>query len=319
MRIGVIDLGTNSVRFDIHEWVRPGVLKCFYRKKIMVRLGQEVFKKNLLQPEAMQRAEAAIVQFVREAEKLNVTNIVGAATSAVRDAKNGKAFVQKLKSKTAVDLRIISGKEEARLIMKGIRYFEPLATGLFGFCDIGGGSTEVGVCENQKVFHLDSYALGAARFAQVLDSYPVSPTEIFEIRRRIRKSLGENLGFKEWPKLDYLLGASGTIKALMKIMKALGNGRKIARKELEDLVGGMSRMSLSEIKKIPGMEERRIDLILPGAIVLEEVMDFTGAKKVFRTKYALREGLLQEELERQGLSADRYELQEVKSLWKSSH
>jgi exopolyphosphatase / guanosine-5'-triphosphate,3'-diphosphate pyrophosphatase len=317
MRIGVIDLGTNSVRFDIHEWVRPGVLKCFYRNKVMVRLGQDVFKKSQLQPEAMQRTETAIRHFVREAEKLNVVNIVGAATSAVRDAKNGKSFILRLKEKTGVELKVISGKEEARLIMKGIQFFEPLATGLFGFVDIGGGSTEVGVLRGEQVYHLDSYPIGAARFAQILGTYPIAASDIFEIRKRIRKTLGQSTGFKEWPKLDLLWGASGTIKALMKVMKTLGHGRKIARKDLEDLVSNMSRMSLADIRKIPGMEERRVDLILPGAIVLEEVMDFCGAKKIYRTKYALREGLLQEELERQGLSAKRYELQEVKSLFRA--
>ncbi len=314
MRIGVIDLGTNSVRFDIHEWVRPGVLKCFYRKKVMVRLGQDVFKRSNLQPEAMQRTEEAISQFVNVCVRLKVASITGAATSAVRDAKNGKAFVQKLKQKTGVDLKVITGKEEANLILQGIRSFEPLATGVFAFVDIGGGSTEIGVADKKDIYHLDSYPLGAARFSQMIDRYPASPNELFEIRREIRKILGQKVGFKDWPKIENILGASGTVKALVKIMKALGHGRKIGRKELGDLVSDMSRMSTDELKKIPGMEDRRLDLILPGAIVLEEAMDFLGAKRVFRTKYALREGLLQRELEDLQLASDYYELEEISNI-----
>jgi len=314
MRIGVIDLGTNSIRFEIHEWVRPGVLKCFFRKKVMVRLGQDVFKTSNLQVDAMRRTEEAIVQFKKASAKLNVASIVGAATSAVRDAKNGKAFIKNLKETTGITLKVISGKEEARLILKGIRSFEPLATGLFSFVDIGGGSTEIGVAKDDQIFHLESYPLGAARFGQMIESYPCDPSRLFEIRRQIRKVLGEEVGFKEWPKVDFILGASGTVKAIMKIMKAMGEGKKIPRKELSPLVTSMSKMTLAELAKVPGMEERRLDLILPGAIVLEEVMDFLGAKRVFRTKFALREGILQEELERLELASSRYELEEVEGM-----
>jgi len=317
MRIGVIDLGTNSIRFEIHEWVRPGVLKCFFRKKVMVRLGQDVFKTSQLQVAAMQRTEEAILNFKKASLKLNVASIVGAATSAVRDARNGKAFIKSLKDSTGITLQVISGKEEARLILKGIRSFEPLASGVFSFVDIGGGSTEIGVVKDDQIFHLESYPLGAARFGQMIDSYPADASQLFEIRRQTRKALGEHVGFKEWPKVEFILGASGTIKALMKIMKALGCGRKIPKKALESLVADMSKMNLKEIAEIPGMEDRRTDLILPGAIVLEEVMDFLNAKKVFRTKFALREGILQEELERLQLASSRYELEEVDGMLRS--
>lgn len=316
MRIGIIDLGTNSVRFDIHEWVKDGLLRCLYRKKVMVRLGQDVFKRSQLQPEAMKRTIEAIEDFCEVAERLRVVEIVGGATSAVRDAKNGRAFVQKLKAQCGVQLRIISGKEEARLIMKGIRSFEPLAVGLFGFIDIGGGSTEVGVSDERATFYLESFAVGAARVSQMLSRQPPLASDLFEIRKWLRRQLGSRTGFKDWPKLEYLLGASGTIKALAKIMRANGHGRKIDRKDLEALVAMMSRMTPAELKKVPGMEDRRLDLILPGAMVLEECMDFFGAKKVYRTKYALREGFLQEKLEEYGLASEKYELEEVAGLTK---
>lgn len=280
----------------------------------MVRLGQDVYKTSQLQVEAMKRTEDAIVQFKRESSKLNVASIVGAATSAVRDAKNGKFFIKSLKDSTGISLKVISGIDEARLILKGIRSFEPLATGVFSFVDIGGGSTEIGVARDEQIFHLESYPLGAARFAQMIDAYPPDANRLFEIRRQVRKVLGENVGFKEWPKVDFILGASGTVKALMKIMKATGEGRKIPRKALAVLVTDMSKFSLAEMAKIPGMEEERVDLILPGAIILEEAMDFLGAKKVFRTKFALREGILQEELERLQLASSRYELEEVEGM-----
>lgn len=297
MRVAIVDLGTNSVRFDIHELALPDRFVCLKRYKEMVRLGEDVFKTSRLQPAAMARTRAAIKDFLKTAEKYEVEHIVGVATSASREAKNGAEFLKQLKSEFGFEIKLISGEEEARLILKGIQTFEPLAQETFAFIDIGGGSTEVGVSKGSETIFLDSFALGAARLSQKLKNSPPLESEVAEVRSFIRRVLSSRVGFREWPKIDYLLGASGTVKAILKIMKEMGLGLEIPRRHLKDLVQMMLSMNQNELIHIPGMEEKRLDIIIPGAILLEEMMDFFQAKRVYRTKFALREGLLQETFE----------------------
>jgi exopolyphosphatase/guanosine-5'-triphosphate,3'-diphosphate pyrophosphatase len=230
------------------------------------------------------------------------------ATSATRESKNGKGFVKRIYDNLGIDIRIISGPEEARLILKGIQSFEPLAIGTFAFVDIGGGSTEVGVSREGETLYLESFPIGAARLSQKLSMLPASGVEIEQVRKEIRYCLQQNFGFKDWPKVEFLLGASGTVKALLRMMKEFGDGKKLSRNQLKEVCRRMSVMSVKEIEKIPGMEKRRADIIFPGAMILEELMDFLGAKRIARTKFALREGLLQEELEAMGLTEDRTEI-----------
>lgn len=298
MRVGIVDLGTNSVRFDIHEVQDHDQLVCLYRMKQMVRLGEDVFVKKNLQPTAIERTIKALQEFKEIAANYDVTEILAAGTSALREAKNSRAFVQRVRKELKINLKVIDGLDEARLIMKAIHAFEPLAGQTFGFLDIGGGSTEAGFCRKSGMEFLDSFQVGAARIRQMFSSYPPSKSDLDNSVQYIRKELGKSVGYKDWPKIDKVLGASGTIKALIRISKTQTRSRCISKKFLRELISQMKEMRQDELVYIPGMEERRVDIILSGAIVLSEFMDFFDAKEIYRTKFALREGLLQEFLEK---------------------
>jgi len=297
MRFGIVDLGTNSVRFDIHEINGLGEIRCLRRYKEMVRLGEKVFETSCLQRSAVNRTKRAIKTFLSEAKAMDVQDISGVATSACREAKDGKSFVKELRSEFGLNIRLISGKEEAAYILKGIQAFEPLARKDFAFVDIGGGSTEVGVWSKGQTVFLQSFALGAARLRQNFLEYPPSKMELKNLRAKIRTELGKSVGFKDWPKVSQVLGSSGTVKALCRIMKEMGAGTVILRPGLKALVEEMSILRIDELIHIPGMEEKRLDIILTGALILEEILDFLKAKEVVRTKFALREGLVQEKIE----------------------
>jgi len=297
MRVGVIDLGTNSIRFDIHEIQGAGEIKCLQRYKEMVRLGDEVFRTSKLQELAIQRSIEALQKFTRLMKKEGVSEIIAAATSAVREAKNANEFLKRVKRDVGLDIQVISGREEARLIMKGIRAFDQRASNSFAFVDIGGGSTEIGVFHDKKVLFSESFALGAARLRQMMKFYPPTTEDVELIRAHIRTSLGAVKGFKDWPKIQLVLGASGTVKAIAKLIKTLGHGDSIQKKDLKNLMKNMIPLRQEELLHIPGMEEKRVDIILSGSILLEEVMDFLGSRSVSRTKFALREGLLQQKIE----------------------
>lgn len=268
----------------------------------MIRLGEGLFRGNRLLDSAMARAESSIKKFCRDMEHYQVDRVIAAATSATREAKNGKGFMKRLSDNLGIEFQIISGLKEAELILKGMRAFEPLAHENFAFLDIGGGSTEVGVCQNGEAVYLDSFQIGAVRLSQKFSQLPLRFDEHEEMRRMIRIELQKKCGFKDWPKVEFLFGASGTVKALVKIMKIRNYGKKVDRKSLKELIAEMSYQGLEGIRQIQGMEEKRADIILHGSILLEELMDFFNAKKVFRSKFALREGLLQEELEGLGFA-----------------
>ncbi|TVQ80755.1 MAG: hypothetical protein EA369_02020 [Bradymonadales bacterium] len=309
MRIAVIDLGTNSVRFDVYEVPRPGFVRSFYREKVMVRLGEDLFRTKQLKREAMNRTEQALRGFKTVVEDFQADVVTGVATSACREARNGRAFIHKIKKELQFPIKIISGQVEAELILKGIQAFESRASQAFGFCDIGGGSTEVGASVDGKAAFLQSLKLGAARLRQKFLSEKPLSGEILSMRSAIRRELGSVAGYKDWPKLSQVFGASGTIKAISRIMKATGLGEDIHRKALAELVSEMSRLSQHDLLLIPGMEPKRLDIILSGAILLEELLHFFGAKFVIRTRFALREGILQRELERLSLSSGQNEIE----------
>lgn len=297
MRIAVIDLGTNSVRFDVHQIVRPNRLNCLYKGKEMVRLGDLLFSSGKLEQKAMDRCFEALKRFLDEAKRLKVDRVHCAGTSAIREASNSQLLIDRAQKELGLEIREISGLEEARLIFKGIISNEAVADQSFAFVDIGGGSTECGVWQDGRLEYLQSFPLGAARLQQKFLSQPASTEEIQRLRSHIKKVFQPEEGKRKWPKMSFALGASGTVKALTKIMKELGEGKRIQKKSLKDLIDTMSAMSREQLLNIPGMEEKRTDIILAGAILLDEFMDLLKTKKVLRTKYALREGLIQEQLE----------------------
>jgi exopolyphosphatase/guanosine-5'-triphosphate,3'-diphosphate pyrophosphatase len=303
MRVGIIDLGTNSVRFDINQ-IGPGSrVRKLHREKLMVRLGQNVFLDGKLDPAAIRRTLQAFTSFQRTAEDLQVRRIVAFATSALREAGDSDKFLNLIRSRTGIDVRVISGEEEAKLIAKGVLSNERSSTkGRYGLVDIGGGSTEISICRGKEVLHAESFPLGTARLQQVFlkSSPPPAPkagqlSAVEQLRRYIRGILLPKMIAEEWPKVDRLLGSSGTIRAIARIVKKSGGGKSIDYKELKKLVKQMSGMTTTELLGIPGMEARRVDMIVAGAVLLEECMAVLGAKKAIATEYSLRDGILEEE------------------------
>ncbi|MEO5970726.1 MAG: hypothetical protein ABIQ95_12440, partial [Bdellovibrionia bacterium] len=166
MRIGIIDLGTNSVRFDIHSVTPPGEAHLLHREKLMIRLGEGVFLDGKLDPHAIRRAVHAFMSFKNTAERFQVEKIVAFATSALREAKDAVHLIDRIRQKTQIEIRIISGEEEAKLIALGILSHESFK-GRYGLIDIGGGSTEISICHNKNILNSASFPLGAARLQQV--------------------------------------------------------------------------------------------------------------------------------------------------------
>ncbi len=295
MRLAIIDLGTNSVRFDVRQMGPGSKVEQLHREKIMIRLGQGVFLNGKLDRSAVQRTLHSFRLFKRLAMNYKVSKIIAFGTSALREVSDRDRFLSLLYKETGIQVRVISGLEEAQLIALGILSKEKLGKKSAALVDIGGGSTEISVCRGRKVLHAYSFPLGTARLQQIfLKRSPPSLANARELRQHIRAELSQVMTAAHWPKVDRIVGSSGTIKAVAKILGGDGSA-VIERSELKDLVESMLGMTTTELLGLSGIESKRVDMILAGALLLEEIMFFMDVKKARTTEYSLRDGIMEEE------------------------
>ncbi len=297
-RLGIIDLGTNSVRFDVHETLSRDTTKLLHREKLMVRLGENVFISGRLDSRACRRTLQALSSFKRRADELKVDKLVAFATSALRDASDSEQFIFKIRKTLGIEVHLISGKEEATLIAEGILSREKHPKNLFALVDIGGGSTEISVCRGKEILECDSFPLGVARLQQIfLRSIPPEngKVSVKHLRGHIRTVLRATLKEEKWPKVPHIIGSSGTIRALGRMCKR-NTGKNIHPKWLEKLIRTMVPLNLDEIRNLPGMDPKRADLMLAGTLVLDECLRLLGADAATATEFSLRDGILDQEL-----------------------
>lgn len=295
MRIGIIDLGTNSVRFDVHQLGPSGKVRLLHREKIMVRLGQGVFLQGMLDPSAVQRTLHAFLRFKKVAAQYRASKVVAFGTSALREVSDRDSFVQEVRTRTGIDLRVISGSEEAQLIALGILSSGKVGKEKVALVDIGGGSTEISICAGRKVLHSHSFNLGTARLQQLyLKRSPPAASSVDELREYIRGTLSGVMISQRWPRVTKVIGSSGTVRALAKLITG-SDDKAFAREKLNALVKKMSGMNTTELLGISGMEAKRVDMILAGAILFDECLRALGAASAEPTELSLRDGILEEE------------------------
>jgi exopolyphosphatase / guanosine-5'-triphosphate,3'-diphosphate pyrophosphatase len=296
-RIAIIDLGTNSVRFDVYQRSDQTLLR-LHREKRMIRLGEGVFHSGRINPRAVQRCLRAFKSFQYVMRSLHVDVVRAFGTSALRSAKNAPAVLKTLLKETGINVQVISGAREGALIANGIfAHLRPPRKPL-ALVDIGGGSVEISLCMGSRVYAQKSMKLGAARMQQMFfdgrDNVLQEGSRFPELalRQHIRSQL-RRLAVRR--PCAFVIGSSGTIRSLDKMLQKLNPRAKPAsRTELSALVAEMRLMNRSQLLRIPGMEPKRVDLILAGAIVFEEILYFLGAKRFYSTQFALRDGILSE-------------------------
>nr|WP_238718322.1 Ppx/GppA phosphatase family protein [Petrachloros mirabilis] len=274
-------------------------------EKSTVRLGERCRKTGRLTVEAMGRAMAALQRCQEIAKGWQVEQIVAVATSAVREAPNGREFLQEIATELGLHVDLIAGQEEARRIYLGV------LSGLeFDNCphviiDIGGGSTELILGDSHAPRSLSSTKVGAVRLTEeFVFSDPISTREFERLQAYVR-------GMLEWPvdevrshlqpdETAQLVGTSGTIESLIRLhaCETLGScptslqGYTLTLSDLRDLTDQLCKLSYAERCKISGMSERRAEIIVAGAVILQEAMDLLGLETIVACNRALREGII---------------------------
>ncbi|WP_193199028.1 Ppx/GppA phosphatase family protein [Nostoc sp. MG11] len=321
--IAAIDLGTNSLHMVIVK-IDPTLpaFSIIAREKDTVRLGDRDLSTGNLKPEIIKKAIAALGRFQKIAKTLNVETIIAVATSAVREAPNGKDFLHQVETELGLSVDLISGQEEARRIYLGVLSGMEFNNQPHTIIDIGGGSTELILGDSHEPRTLTSTKVGAVRLTgELITTDPISNTEFQYLQAYARgmfeRAVDEvlaNLQFGESPRL---IGTAGTIETLAMIhaREKLGvvpstlNGYQFHLKDLRELVNRLRKLSNSERGAIPGMPDKRSEVILAGAVILQEAMTLLGAESVTVCERSLREGVVVDWMLSHGLIEDRLRYQ----------
>ncbi|MFW6359701.1 MAG: HD domain-containing protein [Chroococcales cyanobacterium] len=321
--LAAIDIGTNSIHMVVVK-IMPTLpaFRIITREKDTVRLGDRNPQTGELTPEAMQRALSALQRCQDLAQSLNAEHIVAVATSAMRESPNGKEFLQQIEDELGLSVSLISGQEEARRIYLGVLSGMELDNQLHGIIDIGGGSTELILGDSYEARFLSSTKVGAVRLTQ--EFITTDPIENYEfqylqayIRGMLERPIDELRATLKYGETIRLIGTSGTIEALAEIhaKEKLGtvpsplNGYSFSRSDLKDIVKQLASLTVEERMKMPGMSERRAEIIVAGSMILLEAMTLLDVNSITICERALREGVIVDWMLTHGLIENRLRYQ----------
>ncbi|WKN31851.1 Ppx/GppA phosphatase family protein [Porifericola rhodea] len=301
MKIAAIDIGTNSIHMVIAKVSHNHNIQIIDREKEMVKLGVGVFATNRLSERAFQQGLETIKRYVQLADQRGADEIITAATSAIREAHNGGEFLHELVSATGISPETISGSKEARLIFKAVRNEIALKGKNAMVIDIGGGSTEITVGNEQDILMGKSMKLGVLRLLDMFngedkvggEALGVLEAHIRFVARQIIAEAKE-LGFSR------IIGTSGTIRTLGeaahiaaggKPMKSV-NAEVVKREDLESLTKQLLKMNVEKRAAVNGIGDKRADAIHLGGVLLVQLLQMADAKEITLCDASLREGLI---------------------------
>jgi exopolyphosphatase/guanosine-5'-triphosphate,3'-diphosphate pyrophosphatase len=304
--IAAIDIGTNSFHLLVARPSGNNRFDVVDREKEVVRLGSGSGDMKALAPDAVDRGIAALGRF-RQVADANDAEVIAIATSAVREAENRAEFLRRAESEAGVHVEVVTGAEEARLIHLGVLQAVPVFERRHLVVDIGGGSTELVLGEGPDVIEARSLKLGAIRITERFGLAEAPKRRALDdCRQYVRSFLTHFKRAVREHGFDVAVGSSGTIVNLVEMACARRgetpaqiSGATITRVELEELVALLAKAkSVEERTAIPGLDPKRADIILGGALILEQVVAELGVEELVASDYALREGIVLEALRR---------------------
>jgi exopolyphosphatase/guanosine-5'-triphosphate,3'-diphosphate pyrophosphatase len=301
MRVAAVDIGTNSVHMIVVR-VRPDLsFEVIDREKAMVRLGAGGLDGKALRAESMSAALQALSKFRRLAESHAVDDIVAVATSATREARNGGEFLSRIEHETGLRPRVITGAEEARLIHQAAVYGVHVAGGRAVVVDIGGGSVEITLGGSTSVDLARSFKLGVIRLTErFVRTDPLAERDERKLTRYVLGEIDRHCEQIAAAGFDRVIGTSGTILSIGAVAAAAAGhppGRelrnlRVSAKQIRRVRKEVVSLDLEGRLAMPGLDPRRADLIVGGAVLLDIILRRLGAAELTLCDLALREGLV---------------------------
>jgi exopolyphosphatase / guanosine-5'-triphosphate,3'-diphosphate pyrophosphatase len=293
-RVAAVDLGTNSTRLLVAD-VADGRIEELVRRLKITRLGEGVDERRRLLPAPIARVRNVLTDYRQEAEQLGAEQTLAIATSAVRDAENGEAFLGEIEWSYGFSTRLLSGHEEAQLTFRGIATDRDIDTEIL-VVDIGGGSTELVAGGPDGLRFHDSLDLGAVRLSErFLSSDPPNDAELEACAEAVRALLAERVPEDVRPAAA--LGVAGTITSLAALDLELEeydpervHGHRFGRESVGDQLARLASLPLEERREVPSLDPERAPVIVAGAVILLAVLDHFGLAEIEASERDILDG-----------------------------
>jgi exopolyphosphatase / guanosine-5'-triphosphate,3'-diphosphate pyrophosphatase len=303
MRIAIIDLGTNTFNLLIVEKINSSQYKILLNTKEGVKLGEGGINRRFITEAAAQRGIDAIKRHYDRMAEFKPDKIVAFATSAIRDAENGLDFAHKLKSLFNLDINIIDGEKEAELIYLGIKQTLKFSAKRFIILDIGGGSNEFIIADDNGILWKHSFPLGMARLLdRFKPSNPITPSEISDIEKFLEPELSLLFANIEKFKPEVFVGASGSFDSFILMLANEGlvnhtagdNSHYLPLEIFNKLYQRLINSTTEERDNMKGLEPVRRDMIVLAAIFVNFVFKKAGFQTIYQSAFSLKEGAVWE-------------------------
>ena len=296
MRLGVLDVGSNTVHLqvvDAHPGARPSPAT---NQKVELRLHEYLNKEGEITAEGVALLEESIADAISHAKDFQTEEILAFATSAIRDAKNGKDILDQINKKFEIDLQVLSGDDEAQMTFLAVRRWLGWSSGRLLVLDIGGGSLEIAVGDDERAEATISLPLGASRLTrEYLDSDPHTSKEIKALETfvydAIKQSLPEDISKHI---ADHFVATSKTFRTLARLGEHWfeDNPKYLKINSLTKMIPKLQEMSNKQRAELPGVSQSRARQIVAGAIVARTVMERLHINELEICPWALREGIV---------------------------
>jgi exopolyphosphatase / guanosine-5'-triphosphate,3'-diphosphate pyrophosphatase len=295
MRLGVLDVGSNTVHLlivDAHRGAHPWPA---YSEKSVLRLAERIGPDGNLEAAAADDLVKAVIAARHAAEQHDVDDMLAFATSAVRDAKNSARVMARVRDEAAVELEVLSGREEARLTFLAVRRWFGWSAGRLLVLDIGGGSLEIAAGLDEAPSIALSLPLGAGRLTRErLSADPPPEAELDDLREYVDRHL-ESVEVGDW---DRAAATSKTFRTLARLAGAAPSSagfrapRSLSLTGVHQVLGFIQRMASSALAEMDGVSAARAHQLLAGAVVAEAIMRRLGLEQIDICPWALREGVI---------------------------
>ena len=296
MRLGVLDVGSNTVHLQIVD-TSPGARpNPTFNYKEELKLTQYISEDNLVSDEGIEKLRSSIKRAIEQSASVQTQELLPFATSALREASNGEEIINSINKDFKIDLQVLSGEEEAKLTFLAARRWFGWSSGRLLVIDIGGGSLEMAVGVDESPEIATSLPLGAARLTKnFLKGDPYTDKSIRALRDHIENKLEQILpSLVKHQDTDRAIATSKTLRTLARLSGDWfdGNGKNITVEAIRKISAKLSEMDESARAKLPGVSENRASQIVAGAFVAESVMRNLDIKELEICPWALREGVV---------------------------
>jgi exopolyphosphatase / guanosine-5'-triphosphate,3'-diphosphate pyrophosphatase len=292
-----VDIGSNSVRLKIARLARHRLTEILEDREV-TRLGESVFRSGFLSPDAIANTVKVLRRFHRAVQNVGVDSVRVVATSALRDARNSRAFLEWVRSATGWDVEIISGLEEARLIHLGLTSTLRVNASPVLMMDLGGGSCELTISGGGHIRGTISLPLGAVRLTnEFLHHDPPRKAELRQMRGFIAREIERTADRIKRARPKVVIATSGTAESLAAVCHGLyktkgARAKTVSRTQMRRIAKLLARLSLEQRQRLPGVGPRRAEIIVPGAAVYAALLERCQLLGFRYSPLGLRDGLL---------------------------